>query len=495
MVAMVLGRAVIFLVGVAGSSVVRKQSRFSTQISVGSAGDFHMYDNLKAASFTSALLSVDRTSSASTSTLDLSRTGRTLTVSFTHEGRAMQYDLQEEPRLINHIDEAAFVEEEPDEDALANDTMKAVADDPVRVYKTRKSGGNWASVFVTGSGDMSGLLEDGDHVFDIQPALSHAQGRALLEAAMQQDGHVIERLSRESIRRSILGDGSNTTRNSCRLPQTYQIIVNVYKDSCSNPNGDAWGTIQGLVSHASQCFEREFNAKITIGETRGGIEQCTSGGKRAALDKLTARYATDSAAYHHYFSKQIGGGMAWVGKFCGGRFNAGVGGFSSWRIFAHELGHNLGAGHDGDGIMRPVLNHGQGHFSGNSDQQMCGALRAHQGKCNGKFPIVGPAPPPTPPAASCVPYDNNDVRTEQCYSWCSESKKAGHCPLCKCKGCGFCANHMIDSCAPMPNTQDITREGCYSWCKPGQGNDHCDRCKCKGCAGCKDLQPAAEDDP
>jgi len=404
MVAMVLGRAVLILVGVAGASVrkkvVRKHSRSSVQIDVGSEGDFYIHeDDPKSAVFTSALLWVDQLSSASTSKLDLSRTGSTLTVSFIHEGRAMKYHLKEEPRLTNIIDEAAFVEEEPqlegntiDEDELANGTMKTAADATVRVYKTRESGGNWASVFVTGSGEMSGLLEDGEHVFDIQPAVSHAQGPALLEAAMEREGHVIERLSRESIRHSILGDRTNTTRNSCRLPQTYQMIVNVYKDTCSNPNGDAWGTIQGLISQASQCFEREFNVRITIGATRDGIEQCTSGGKRAALRKFSRRYGGDSAAYHHYFSKKFGGGMAAIRGFCRGRGNAGLGGFSSWRIFAHELGHNLGAGHDGNGIMRPKLNHGQVHFSGNSDRQMCGALKAHKGKCNGKFPRASPSP-------------------------------------------------------------------------------------------------------
>lgn len=88
-------------------------------------------------------------------------------------------------------------------------------------------------------------------------------------------------------------------------------------------------------------------------------------------------------------SNASGGGVAWVGALCNARFGYGVNKFSfninvSSLIFAHELGHNFGAPHDGEsgsacasaapGLMAPTV--------GSTDQFSQCSLDQMQGQIN-----------------------------------------------------------------------------------------------------------------
>merc|ERR1719362_1169580 len=132
-------------------------------------------------------------------------------------------------------------------------------------------------------------------------------------------------------------------------------------------------------------------------------------------------------------------GLAWMGTLCDNRgLNSGVNqlitydgssvstvGDRTWRIFAHELGHNFAADHsfeNGEGRTGGIMDYGDGKLKGvyqfntkYRKSEVCQHVRQEKqsGRCGGNFkvrgggggkprPVPTPRPRPTPsPAGDC----------------------------------------------------------------------------------------------
>lgn len=141
-----------------------------------------------------------------------------------------------------------------------------------------------------------------------------------------------------------------------------------------------------------------FSNQVGVGLSLQHIELLASDGPLIATDLNTllnqfgdfmfsgTGASIPRAGNAHLFTGRTasGGGVAWVGALCNNRFGYGVNKFSSninvsSLIFAHELGHNFGAPHDGDadgacasaplGLMAPTVG-STNQFSQCSIQQM-----------------------------------------------------------------------------------------------------------------------------
>ena len=76
---------------------------------------------------------------------------------------------------------------------------------------------------------------------------------------------------------------------------------------------------------------------------------------------------------------------------------------------------------------------------------------------------------------SCSSSSIDDVTWRDCSSFCSASSKRDHCPLCKCKACGFC------TCTSTV-ADDADEEQCQDWCSSEYYDSHCALCKVR-CGG------------
>lgn len=141
-----------------------------------------------------------------------------------------------------------------------------------------------------------------------------------------------------------------------------------------------------------------YSNQVGIGLSLQHIELLSSDGPLLASDLSTlldqfsdfmfsgagASIPSDGNAHLFTGRSASGGGVAWVGALCNSRFGYGVDKFSfninvSSLIFAHELGHNFGAPHDGEaggacasaplGLMAPTVG-STDQFSQCSVQQM-----------------------------------------------------------------------------------------------------------------------------
>lgn len=129
------------------------------------------------------------------------------------------------------------------------------------------------------------------------------------------------------------------------------------------------------------------------------------------LESLTkdTRSRSFAAAYHLFTGCGNGYGtvgLAWIGTVCNsGNYQTGVNQLverrgqtvpeSSWLIFAHELGHNIGAGHSfekGQGRTGGIMDYGDGkltsEFQFNTkyrQKEVCKTLNSRVGNCKGMF--------------------------------------------------------------------------------------------------------------
>ena len=115
----------------------------------------------------------------------------------------------------------------------------------------------------------------------------------------------------------------------------------------------------------------------------------------------------------------------------------------------------------------------------------------------------------SPSAAVCSSEHASDSSTAGCFGWCSPAYQADHCTYCKCKGCAFCkdgaaapaaavaasASTAVDTAAQCSsdNPGDASYKDCQPFCTAAYANDHCPLCKCKACGFCK-CTSAFEDD-
>lgn len=186
-------------------------------------------------------------------------------------------------------------------------------------------------------------------------------------------------------------------------PHTFQI--GVYSDQAAARGGNIDTVINQIVSEASFIYENQFHIRLEIkyhmkaGEGSNGgrlFKKCDSYIKKLEqLNSYTKGKSSKAAGAIHHFTGCSGNGIAgaaYVSTACEDSHALGVnhvegGGRVAFRVFAHELGHNFGAGHSfgkgglmdyGDGKSNNVY-----QFIGSRRSEMCSVMRNKVNNCWG----------------------------------------------------------------------------------------------------------------
>jgi len=168
--------------------------------------------------------------------------------------------------------------------------------------------------------------------------------------------------------------------------------------------------IASIVNAANVIYQRDLGLQFNIVNQRvrtSSAQPFTSTSPQSLLDQLTSSYNSSggigSADLMHLFTgKDLDGssaGLAWISVICASKsYSYGLSQYVSSSIdpllFAHEVGHNLGAKHASDAsIMSPSIAAAHNFFSSTSKSQVQNFLSLSSGCLS----VTGsPAPTPTP---------------------------------------------------------------------------------------------------
>jgi len=201
--------------------------------------------------------------------------------------------------------------------------------------------------------------------------------------------------------------------------------------------------VEKSISESNLIYENQMNIELKIDDLRivedegdttpsWGKGCPTTAHPKSAYGKLYGMRdwaeRPYTAAYHLITGCTAGNGgvagVAYMNRLCGshGVSNVGVNvhttsGFKTWRIYAHELGHNFNGAHsfeNGQGSTGGIMDYGDGTLDGifqfNSQYRktaVCSTLASKVDNCQGKFQAIQggtPRPPttPTPPTPPLV---------------------------------------------------------------------------------------------
>eukprot|EP00929_Paragymnodinium_shiwhaense_P040601 TRINITY_DN2117_c0_g1_i10.p1 TRINITY_DN2117_c0_g1~~TRINITY_DN2117_c0_g1_i10.p1 ORF type:complete len:614 (+),score=101.69 TRINITY_DN2117_c0_g1_i10:163-2004(+) len=377
--------------------------------------------------------------------------GKSADVTFTYDGQKFTYSLAatsiytEDAKVVRKTAEGDI--EVPPEDRVA--------------YQTRESG-RWASAILLEDGSVTGLFEDGGNVVHVERWSGDASAAALLELdAADGMPHVVERVSALSLGARLKStlhkqEGEDPEIIIDEDPSHHlgfedPAVLHMEMDGGKSWDGEKWypgcydgdsqmhtmqiglvtdveakrvygsgmrSRVEGQVAEASFIYEKQMNVRLHIASfvmyesaaTAPDYAKDCEG--NFIHDKLTGLRADMSRysfnAVQHIFTGCGNGwgtvGVAYVGAVCGSWGVASNQLKSSWRTFAHELGHNLGGGHsfeDGQGQTGGIMDYGNGKLDGEFQfntkyrkSEMCAKLQKI-GHCSNKF-TVEPTPSPTP---------------------------------------------------------------------------------------------------
>jgi len=171
------------------------------------------------------------------------------------------------------------------------------------------------------------------------------------------------------------------------------------------------GNIESIVEFASFVYEMQLNINLKIGhlaiDTTGSeYGECAADEMYERLHKMKELIETGRAppgAASHFFTgcgSPLGGlaGLAYRGKICEDEWGVGsvklysIG--HTWLTFAHELGHNFGAGHSfehGEGSTGGIMDYGDGTLDGEYQfndyrrNEICSKIDSVVNQCEGNF--------------------------------------------------------------------------------------------------------------
>jgi len=147
--------------------------------------------------------------------------------------------------------------------------------------------------------------------------------------------------------------------------------------------GSTQARIEEMVGFTNFVYENQLNIRLKIefldihtavssAPAYAGLD-CFASSLNERLDKLAADTSMNykGAIVHilsgcHPFATKMIGGLAWKGMLCDDRYNKGIdlAGWTSWQVFAHEVGHNIGGSHS--------FEEGQGFTGGIMDYELTG---------------------------------------------------------------------------------------------------------------------------
>ncbi len=172
--------------------------------------------------------------------------------------------------------------------------------------------------------------------------------------------------------------------------------------------------IASTINAANVIYERDLSLHFNIHRQRvrtSSSQPFTSTNSSALLDQLRSSYNSDAGldgadVVHLFTGKDVDSnvvGLAWVGVICqASSYSYGltqnVHSSIDYLIFAHELGHNFGAGHDSalpGSLMYPMADTDHDFFSTTSKNQINSYLAAGD-SCLSSGGDSDPAPTPTP---------------------------------------------------------------------------------------------------
>jgi len=136
--------------------------------------------------------------------------------------------------------------------------------------------------------------------------------------------------------------------------------------------------VDGIINKANKMYEGNFNIRLVLGHlvVKPDFEPKCSDKIEGQLDKLRVWEKPSIQADWQHLDDCFGEGvnkdsgtigLAYVGTVCGGNYATGINwkskGLSgkTWKTFAHELGHNIGASHtfeEGKGKTGGIMDYG-----------------------------------------------------------------------------------------------------------------------------------------
>eukprot|EP00928_Gymnodinium_smaydae_P087185 TRINITY_DN714_c0_g2_i13.p1 TRINITY_DN714_c0_g2~~TRINITY_DN714_c0_g2_i13.p1 ORF type:complete len:744 (+),score=41.11 TRINITY_DN714_c0_g2_i13:1344-3575(+) len=241
--------------------------------------------------------------------------------------------------------------------------------------------------------------------------------------------------------------------------------------------------LERMVAEASFVYEHQMHIKIKIGhlkifKTTQGVDDIMAscpetrrdgdmlGEKLGWVSRNYAREYIDGATHAMTACGAMYGtlGLAYVGSACT-IWNTGVNKLhlhpaKLWRVFAHELGHNLGAGHsfeEGRSMTGGLMDYGNGKLNGHYQfntkyrkTEICTKLNKFVDNCQGgSFVVEGSGPEPSKPAcqgdADLFQCDHLYGPTDPLHYRCHVDTKGGFLAKDVCSGCGDCSDKESDT--------------------------------------------------
>eukprot|EP00445_Apocalathium_hangoei_P081313 CAMPEP_0204189202 /NCGR_PEP_ID=MMETSP0361-20130328/58292_1 /ASSEMBLY_ACC=CAM_ASM_000343 /TAXON_ID=268821 /ORGANISM="Scrippsiella Hangoei, Strain SHTV-5" /LENGTH=424 /DNA_ID=CAMNT_0051149855 /DNA_START=12 /DNA_END=1286 /DNA_ORIENTATION=+ len=353
-----------------------------------------------------------------------------LSVSFNRSGRALWYHLAARDVFAEGVELVAFA----DEGETRLDAR------PVSTFVSRLDH-QWASAVWHEDGSLSGLFEDRGELLRLRTAMRHRP------AALRASGRGVVRFVASLVR---IASGNDTTQTSdggevgreaftaaahgsldqwwpgCFAgdDRLHVLSLGIVADKAAwDLNGEGlWSKIEAMVSQASFIYERQLNIRLEIAEFMVFktvkkedpvfAHECNNNSAAASNSFMFAKLRALASfpknfrgAWHVFTGCGDGRGVVGVaskGTMCKAPQNVGISQLKSYSFatFAHELGHNLGAGHsfeNGKGKTGGLMDYGKpesklvnGVLQFNTKfrrDELCKAIQAAQSRCGDQFRI------------------------------------------------------------------------------------------------------------
>lgn len=331
-------------------------------------------------------------------------------VRFEYRDRLYTYELEPANELTPHA-EITFVREGIQEKQPPG----------CRTYHQHQDGHN--AVIVMGAGTCMGIIQDGEEFYEVAPqghAHLHAEGSpgSVTCATPQGQVHTVGPATQLTELRASLRQRpwngqpffpgcypSDFLRHSFAIG--IEVDVPAFRFYGSN-RGTVEQSVIAIVSEASFVYEQQFNIRIDIDyirvyETANGAPSFAAGcSAEWWTDKLNGLRSLNVPfeGAVHMISGCSGNvlGIAYTDTVCSAPVNVGVdqvvATYPAFLTFAHELGHNFGAGHsfeNGQGTTGGIMDYADGRYMGEIQfnplrrAEMCGTMSRVVNRCRGKF--------------------------------------------------------------------------------------------------------------